>query len=320
MNAPISYSFTRYLTSKKSVDDRSLNKHVWNAMLEAIPPGTPASWLQILEIGAGVGTMIERALEWGLFDYAEYTALDAQEENINEIPKRLASWASEHDGLIKPLRGQVLLLQDAGKQVLVEPEIADIFDFIEKTQIKQWDLLIAHAFLDLVDISSALPPILKLVKPGGWVYFTLNFDGATLFEPQIDPVLDRQIEALYHRTMDERMINGKISGDSRSGRHLFERLRLAGCQVLASGSSDWVVYPDPGGYQQDEAYFLHFIIDTIFQALKGHPELEVETLQDWIAERHTQIERSELVYIAHQLDFFAQAAPPEIPSRRTVSD
>jgi len=73
--------------------------------------------------------------------------------------------------------------------------------------------------------------------------------------------------------------------------------------VVAAGSSDWVVFPGPDGYPGDEAYFLHFIIDTISRALHGHPELAGSGFQAWVAQRHRQIEAQELIYVAHQLDF-----------------
>ena len=63
-----------------------------------------------------------------------------------------------------------------------------------------------------------------------------------------------------------------------------------------------MVFPGPEGYPGDEAFFLHFIIDTIGGALGGHPELDGGRLRAWIAERHRQIEAAELIYIAHQLD------------------
>jgi hypothetical protein len=135
---------------------------------------------------------------------------------------------------------------------------------------------------------------------------SINFDGVSILEPVIDPDLDEQVLGLYHRTMDDRQIMDKRSGDSRTGRHLFQYLKSAGAEILSSGSSDWVVFAGSQGYPDDEAYFLHFIIHTIGQALAGHPELKKKRFNDWIGERHAQIDRGELVYIAHQLDFFGR--------------
>jgi len=114
------------------------------------------------------------------------------------------------------------------------------------------------------------------------------------------------VEQLYHETMDARVTNGRLSGDSRSGRHLFTQLRQNGVEIIAAGSSDWVVYAGSDGYVADEAYFLHFIIHTMYGALRDHPQLDAATFEAWITERHAQIERGELVYITHQMDFLGK--------------
>ena len=167
-----------------------------------------------------------------------------------------------------------------------------------------YDLIIANAFLDLVDIPQTLPRLRHLLKPGGLFYFTINFDGATILQPEIDPTFDAQVEMAYHRTMDERITDGRPSGDSRSGRHLFGHLARAGFDLHAAGASDWVVHPVAGLYPADEAYFLHFIVHTMHGALHGCDELDPARLAAWIESRHRQIEEGELVYIAHQLDVF----------------
>lgn len=306
MNEPIDYSFTRYLASKKSVDDRALNKDVWQRLADRVFSSAPGSCLKIVEIGAGIGTMVERFLEWGLCEYAEYTGIDSQDENISAIPNRLEVWARRVGGDLQFQSDGSLSVQYRGRQILVELIKADLFEFMDMDPDRKWDLLVSHSFLDLVDLSTALPRILQLCRPGGWAYLTLNFDGVTTFKPQIDPRLDGQIEALYHQTMDDRVIKGKSSGDCRTGRHLFEHLQFSGCKILASGASDWVVFPGQDGYSDDEAYFLHYIIDTIYQSLKAHAGIDPLAFQQWISSRHAQIENCELVYITHQLDFLVQ--------------
>lgn len=276
-------AFVRYLAAKKRIDDRALNRHVWQAMAAALPPPP----LRVLEVGAGIGTMAERLVERGVLTQGHYTAVDADPHNSETAARRLP--------------------QALPPTIDVELVTADIFDFIAaENGRRHWDLLIAHAFLDLVDAPRALPLLFSLLRPRGHYYFTLNFDGATIFEPTIDPALDAQIEALYHRSMDERTVDGRPSGDSRSGRHLFHHLRRSGAHLLAAGSSDWVVHAGADGYAAGEAYFLHFIIDTIDAELRGHPKLDATAFAAWVAQRHAQIEAGELVYIAHQLDFFGR--------------
>lgn len=309
MNTPQSYSFPRYLASKKSIDDRALNRAVWHALASRLPADSSEQPLRVLEVGAGIGTMIERVLEWGLLPGpAHYTALDARPDNIQQAGDRLPAWGQAQGWQIEVCPPSGWRFERSGQQITIATETIDLFDFITREAgTHPWDLLIAHAFLDLMDIPFTLPQLFRLLRPGGLFYFTLNFDGVTVLEPAIDPLLDGQIESLYHQTMDERLTRGRSSGDSRTGRHLFSRLVDAGAQILAAGSSDWVVFPHSEGtqpgYPEDEAYFLHFILHTIGQALAGHPKLDSRRFAGWLAQRHNQVERGELVYIAHQLDF-----------------
>lgn len=295
-----SYSFTRYLAAKRTVDDRALNRHVWSALTRRVHAVEP---VRVLELGAGIGTMVERAWEWGLLrGEAAYTALDVDAGSIAAAPGRLRVWA-EGCGVEAGRQGERgLTVTDGSRRVALDFITADALEFARREHPERWDVLIAHAFLDLIDVPAALPDLLGLLRPGGLFLFTLNFDGATIFEPALDPPLDAQIERLYHRTMDERVVDGQPSGDSRAGRHLFTHLRNAGAQVLAAGSSDWVVFPGPGGYPADEAYFLHAILYTVESALRGHPELDAARFAAWATARHEQVERAELTYIAHQLD------------------
>ena len=289
---PGEYSFSRYLAAKKNLDDRSLNRHVRETLARHLlkTPKTPP--LRVLEVGCGIGTMPERLLDWQLLPAAAYTGIDFNPDNIAEARARFGRYAAA--------RG-------ADLAVAAEFEAIDLFDFLAREPGRgTWDLIVAHAFLDLVDLETTLPGLLALLAAGGCFYFTLNFDGATVFSPTIDPELDRLIETLYHRSMDERRVGGRPAGSSRTGRRLFGHLKAAGVTVLAAGSSDWLVFPGPDGYPGDEAYFLHFIIHTIPQALGGHPELPEAAFRDWVAQRHAQIQRQELVYIAHQLDFFGR--------------
>ena len=247
------FDFTRYLASKRTVDDRALNRQVWQTLADAVDDELARDRpLRVLEVGAGIGTMVERCVEWGLFARSgfevDYTAIDSEENNIEVARRRLAH------------------LPSGGKPGLrVRLETADLYEFAARRENRQrFDLIIAHALLDLLHLPTALPSLLQMARPGGLFYFSINFDGATLFLPEVDAALDGRIEALYHRSMDTRITDGQPSGDSRTGRKLFHALRGRRAEVLAAGSSDWVVHPVGGGYPADEAYFLGCIL-----ALRG---------------------------------------------------
>lgn len=291
----MNYSFPRYLLSKQSIDDRALNKDVLSA-LKANLPNEP---LTIIEIGGGIGTMLARLLRWDVITRAEYTLVDKMAENIQLARSWLPKWAHENGLATKEIGTNELQVFDRRRNLRVKLTQTDVFDFIDQHPTPG-DLLIAHAFLDLLPMPESLPKLLSLTENLAWL--TLNFDGVTSLEPVIDPQLDAKIERLYHKTMDTRP-NG---GDSQSGRHLFGHLKQAEAKIMSAGASSWVVYPVNGRYSGDEAYFLQFILHFIEESMNGRTELDNQVFTDWLSIRRRQVERGELVYIAHQIDLLAR--------------
>ena len=304
MSSPAAPDFIRYLAAKKGLDDRSLNRQVWDRLVQELGNRPGSAPLRVLEVGCGIGTMLERLLDGGFLTRAAYTGIDMEPEFIRAAAQRLHAYTAAQQIPLSVNAGGAMHFTTPAQDVRITLEAADLCDFLEREPGEPaWDLLVAHAVLDLVDLANVLPALLSRLAPGGRFSFSLNFDGATILEPVIDPDLDALIETLYHRTMDARRHRGRPAGSSRTGRRLFGHLRAAGARLIAAGSSDWVVFPGPDGYPGDEAFLLHFIIDTIGRALHGHPELDRSRFQAWIAQRHRQIEARELIYIAHQLDF-----------------
>ena len=311
MSIPITYSLMRYLAAKKSVDDRALNWQVWQRLVAALPRATTEQPLHILEVGAGIGSMVERLLAGDLLTHASYTAIDQAPTLLAEACRRLRQWARERGFQVDENRQGQLHVRRAEQHITIETEAIDVAHFVAREHgHRAWDLLIGQAFLDLIDMPTTLPGLCSLVRPGGLMYFPTTFDGDTGMQPESDAEFDRAIEACYHQAIDQRVLDGEPSGDSRAGRRLFAHLRTAAVDVLAAGGSDWVVFAGANGYPADEAYFLHDIIHTIDLALTGHPHLDAERLGAWVAQRHAQIEQGVLVYIAHQLDVLGRMTAP----------
>jgi hypothetical protein len=289
------YSFPHYLLSKQSVDDRAINRIV----LDSLKANLPSPPIRIIEVGAGIGTMLTRLIRWNMVTKADYVLVDEMTENIEKAQEWIPLWASEAGLRVERIGYDQLRVFDKTYDVHVQLVHADVFDFIQEESTPA-DLLIAHAFLDLLPMPESMPKLLSLTRGLAWL--TINFDGVTSLEPVIDIELDEQIERLYHATMDMRT----TGGDSRAGRHLFSHLRMSGIQVLAAGASDWVVYAVNGKYPADEAYFLHFILHFFEESLTGQPYLNAIAFRNWLKQRHAQIERGELVYIVHQMDFLTR--------------
>lgn len=294
-------NFSRYLRAKKTVDDRSLNLRVYQGLAAALTVGARSGPRKIVEMGCGVGTMVERLWDWELAPQADYTAIDREPVLIAEARVRLAAFARQRR-LTFTEEGESLRLAGDGQDWRVTFQAGDFLEFCQGQAGKPaWDLVVAHAFLDLVDLEKGLPALLGLLAPGGIYYFTLNFDGATIFQPPVDRQLEDQIIGLYHGSMDERQ--GGAGGHSQTGRRLLRALCEGPGEILGAGSSDWLVWPTPArSYPADEAYFLDYVLATIHRALAFHPDLDQKKFEDWLARRRAQLAAGELILAAHQLD------------------
>jgi SAM-dependent methyltransferase len=296
--ASMTLDYARYLAAKITVDNRALNRHVLAEVCRLMPAGAP----RVLEVGAGLGTMVARLMDWGAVGAGEYILLDADRQLLDRSRRWLRDWATAR-GLRSQLLPDGLLVGDLRVRLVH----AELGSYQQAAHRAAADILIASAVLDLVDVPAILPGLLRLLIPGGVYWFTINYDGESIFMPG-HPHDDRIMQA-YHRDMDERFRYGRPSGESRTGRRLFHYLRAAGAPALAAGSSDWVVHADPdGNYPGDEAYFLRSILNTIQNALRNRQDrVEPADLADWLAERRRQVAAGELVYIAHQLDFVGRS-------------
>jgi SAM-dependent methyltransferase len=297
--APMAFDYARYLAAKTTVDDRALNRRVLAELCRLMPAGAP----RVLEVGAGLGTMVARLMDWGAVGAGEYILLDADRRLLDCSRRWLCDWAAAR-GLRSDLLPDGLRVGDLRVRLLH----AELGRYLEAAHGAPADVLIANAVLDLVDVPAVLPGLLRLLAPGGVYWFTINYDGESIFEPGHPH--DDQIMRAYHRDMDERFRYGRPAGESRTGRRLFNYLRAAGVPALAAGSSDWVVSAGPdGSYPGDEAYFLRSILNTIQNALRNcQDRVEPSDLAEWLAERGRQLAAGELVYIAHQLDFAGRSS------------
>jgi hypothetical protein len=296
--ASMTSGYARYLAAKTTVDDRALNRHVLAELRRLMPAGAP----RLLEVGAGLGTMVARLVDWGVVGAGEYTLLDADRQLLDCSRRWLSDWAAAR-GLRSELLPDGLQMGDLRVRLVH----AELGRYLEAAHGVLADVLIANAVLDLVDVPAVLPGLLGLLVPRGVYWFTINYDGESIFAPAHSR--DNQVMQAYHRDMDERIRYGRPAGESRTGRRLFHYLRAAGAPALAAGSSDWVVSAGPdGSYPDDEAYFLRSILSTIRDALRSHQDrVEPMDLADWLAVRGRQLAAGELVYIAHQLDFVGRS-------------
>jgi hypothetical protein len=309
MSIPQTYDFIDYLVAKKPIDDRSLNLTVWDRLQRALADHETMKRLRVLEIGSGIGTMIERMAAGPLMRRSSlYTAVDIDPDCTRSARMILSRWAKRLGFAVTREKDTSHLLEAGDTSIRVNLNTGDAYALVAEAVPHSCDLLLAHAFMDLVDIQTLLPGMMRLLECGGLLFLSLNFDGDTVLLPAIAPDFDDRVIRLYHRSMDERIVGGRPAGDSRTGRRLLVTLLQCETEILAAGASDWIVYPRRRRYPLWESYFLHHIVHTIDKELAHHPELDPDDFKTWIAKRHAQIENGELVFMAKHIDVLARKA------------
>src|SRR5580700_2799901 len=83
-------AYARYLAAKTTVDDRALNGHVLAELRRLMPSGAP----RVLEVGAGLGTMVARLMDWGVVAAGDYMLLDADRPLLDHSRRWLRDWAA----------------------------------------------------------------------------------------------------------------------------------------------------------------------------------------------------------------------------------
>ncbi len=307
MSIPQTYDIIDYLAAKKTIDDRSLNRTVWDRLQRALADQETVEPLRALEIGSGIGTMIERMAAGPLMRRSSlYTAVDINPDCTRAARRRLNRWAKRLGFAVTRGKDASHLLEAGDTRIRVNLNTGDAYTLVAEAAPYSYDLILAHAFMDLVDIQTLVPDMMRLLENGGLLFLSLNFDGDTVLLPTIAPDLDDRVIHLYHRSMDERFVGGRPAGDSRTGRRLLVKLLQCRSEILSAGASDWIVYPRRHRYPLRESYFLHHIVHTIDNELAHRPEIDPDHFKTWIAKRHAQIENGELVFMAKHIDVLAR--------------
>jgi hypothetical protein len=294
--------FQRYLLAKRTVDDRALDRRTVETLREQVQAraGERDGPFRVLEVGAGIGTMLARLVDWDVLPTGDihYTAVDIEPDNVAAIPGYLSEWAA--DSAVS-VREDPLTVAGPDRRIEVEAVAADAVEYADDAA-GEYDLLLGAALLDILD-RDGLATLVGALAPGGSYYFPITFDGATRFRPS-HPA-DRAVERHYHDHMD-----AKPGGDSHAGGAVLERLRgMAGVTLTAVAGSDWVVRPVDGAYPADEAYFLRHILDTVEEAVGEIADDSFGDLDPWLARRREQLAAAELLYHTHQLDFLGRVDP-----------
>lgn len=313
MEAPFDFDYARYLSAKRTVDRRALDRRVWGAFTDRVKRSAERSThpVRILEVGGGVGATIPRLISACPGTSLDYTMVELEQGNVQAARKTLETWARDHGVTLSESGGTTLRLSYDDATVDVELIQADMFDYLDRDISSYYTAVIGQAIFDIVDLPYAVDLLVRHLEPGGMCYAPIHFDGLTAFEPSVNSDdatndLDEKIVDLYHASMQRQDMDG-----SRSGRDLLTAFRSNGVPVVAAGGSDWIVLGDPEeGYPADEAYFLKCILHFVESELSGHDGIADDDLSQWLSTRRRQIEDGELIFVSHHLDILAQRPGP----------
>ncbi len=296
-------SYIRYLSVKKAVDDRSLNRRVWERLGRALRTRRGGRPVRIVELGGGIGTMLERMVERRLCRSMVYRLVEREPAFVATFLERLPRRCRRRGWRLSPGKDGGLRVFGEGVAADVSVACADLREVVASPEERgRWDVVMAHGVMDLVDIGSVLPGCAGLTGPGGLLFLTLNYDGRTGWTPSWPDDFEEELLERYHLTMDRRTAGGDPSGTRRSGHRLLEVAHRLGLERLAAGSSDWLVRPAGGRYRDGEEAFLEAILDTISGALDRDPALDPRRFALWLELRREALRAGRLGFAARNLD------------------
>ena len=290
--------FADFLAAKYALDERSLNPSVagaWVRGLEHVPV------LDCLDVGAGTGATVRRMLEWRPSRPWCLTLLECDCELI-ECARVGALQLLTERGYRPAWRGERLESEDAHFALrFVAGELESY-----RPQAR-FDAIVAHAVMDLVSLDAALERFVQWLRPEGYLYATIDYDGATeLGPPYRDALFEAELVACYDASMEARRRNGESTGGAHCGERLQALLPRYGFDIVCAGRSDWHIRPIGGRYPDQDEVCLAVLTGFIAKEAIAADRFDVEAVARWREDRLRQIETRQLAMRVRNCDVLAR--------------
>lgn len=294
MTSPGVIDIPAYLEAKIPLDSASLNPRVrrrFRRFLEGLPDP------RLLDLGTGTGAMLRRCLALNLKGSPFLIGIDRDARCLDLARKRIAALQEELKGPAAAVR---LLRLDLLQAALHRR--GDV------PAPRPFDCITAHALMDLLPLEPVLVWVRALLRPGGLLYASLNYDGLTRFTPAYgSPAFEAALLADYDRSMEERRAAGLATGGSRSGSRLSEALKLQGFRILARGRSDWRLRPHRPGAGGGEKLLCETLLAMVYREALNRGALpgRGEELERWYRQRLQAAREGRLGLRVRHLDILA---------------
>lgn len=279
-------AFADFLQAKFALDERSLNREVRGAFLDAL---RSLPRIQCLDVGAGTCATLRRLLNSALTTPLCLTALDRDPGLLDIARQEAAGW----------LRNKQL--------TTIRFAASELKDYRPD---RLYNVITAHAFLDIAPLPEALRLFAAWLQPGGYLYASINYDGDTALLPEYDDAsFEARLLGHYNHTMERRRVDGQATGGAYCGRRLHGLLPEYDFDVLAYGSSDWNITPFLGEYRDGDAICLMALLEMIRGEGESSALFHQDQLDRWREDRLRLLQRRRLGLIIHQLDLLARYHP-----------
>jgi len=169
-------AFSAYLQAKYALDARSFNRAVWRQLCRSIRHKTT---LDILDVGSGCGAMLRRISLASQASVLSLTGLDVDSRLLKIAAADLSSQLQKQ-GFRQDQGKTLFTCGNPQRQILLATAAANAADFIPP---KQYDLITAHAVMDLLPLTEICRRFHAWLKPGGLFYSSINYDGLTSLFP-----------------------------------------------------------------------------------------------------------------------------------------
>ena len=301
-------AFADFLQAKFALDERSLNRDVRAAFLDALHS---LPQVHCLDVGAGTGATLRRLLNSELTTPLSLTALD-RDPGLLDIARQEAEGWLRALGLEPRVEAGAILTQ--GERLTA---IRFAVDEVKDHQPDRlYNVITAHAFLDLAPLPEALRLFAAWLQPGGYLYASTNYDGDTALEREYDDAdFESRLLDHYNHTMEQRRVDGQATGGAYCGRRLHELLPEYGFDILAQGSSDWNITPVLGEYRDGDALCLKALLEMIYGEGQRSGLFRQDQLDRWHEDRLRLLRRRRLGLTIRQLDVLARYSPREAVSK-----
>jgi SAM-dependent methyltransferase len=298
-----------WLAARRPFDEAALDERAIRTIRRWADGRRDADPLRVVDLGSGVGAALQRALPWLGDGPCLAFAVDTDQSLLATAP---TTWR-ERGWAVHPLgesmdagRSPYEVVRD-GQCATVIPLITDALaplDMAGGPADGSIDLVLAHAFADLVPLDRLAARVHALLRPGGLAHLALTYDGETVFEPTDDAPLEARIIAAYHRHMDASQAESESYGGSTAGRRVAPAFEAAGLRMLRAAPSIWQVRSDPGEGVAARAVLsclIRFVVDS-----QSHPgEARSDEITHWERSKCAALAAGELSVRVRHVDVLA---------------